>query len=141
MKEKIISINKQQLPSYTCISCVYLFLIGSVKHVRARTKINIPALHKDDALVGKFGLSRNLLRRSNEHKKTYGADIKLLLSSEVEPKNLFAAEKVLKQYFDRCNFRFDPKGNREIIIFQFEDIPAIKDCFESQAVMNARKKN
>ena len=77
------------------ISCIYAFIIGTVRELRKRYNIqdNIP----DDHLVIKLGRSATLNERKNDHIKTYGSNIKLLIHERINTCHLIDAENDLKK--------------------------------------------
>ena len=79
------------------ISTVYLFNIGPANHL---LKTNI---YSDDDILCKYGCTKNISRRTLEHKKKfkniYQANISILLHAIIDPQYIFKAENNIKEYF------------------------------------------
>jgi hypothetical protein len=75
----VLGVNIKAIKSFlntsvTATPVVYLFTLGKVKHLRS--VLAIPESFKDDDTVVKYGLTKDLKRRSQEHEKTFGKMVK-----------------------------------------------------------------
>lgn len=73
--------------------CVYLFFLGTAKELRNI----IPNELSDDILIFKYGYTKNLKSRLENHIKTFGKHIKLKWHIFVDPYYLSKAECDLKK--------------------------------------------
>jgi hypothetical protein len=96
-------------------SCIYLFLIGTVADLR--DKYDIDTDINDNNIVAKYGRSEDLVRRTKQHKKTYGSDIELLLFYLIDKEYVSEAEAVVTSYFNALNIKLEAEGEDELIIF------------------------
>jgi len=84
------------------IPCIYMFALGTCEDLRKIMKIpnDVPNNH----VIIKYGFTDDLVRRTNEHMKTYnvikGVKLELLNYAYVDPKYLSAAETDVKGYFE-----------------------------------------
>jgi hypothetical protein len=87
--------------SSNSVPCIYRFALGVCKDLRKKMKLksNIP----DDHIIIKYGYTDNLVRRTKEHIKTYGAikgvKLELMNYAYIDPKYLSSAEVDIKEFF------------------------------------------
>jgi hypothetical protein len=105
-------------------SCIYLFSIGTVADLR--DKYDIDADINDDDIVAKYGRSKDLVRRTGEHKKTYGSDIELLLFYLIDKVYVSEAEAAVTSYFNALNIKIEARDEDELVIFDKEQLKHIR---------------
>jgi hypothetical protein len=82
----VLGVNIKVIKSFldtgvTATPVVYMFTLGKVKDLRVI--FDIPDSFGDDSIVVKYGLSKDLKRRSQEHDKTFGKLLKGTPCSEM----------------------------------------------------------
>ena len=96
---------------------VYLFSVGRVKDLRV--SLNISRDVPDDNIIMKYGLTKDLRRRTIEHDKTYGkmsADgISLVYHVYIDPFYLQYAETEIERYFKSAKWHLDNPKYTELI--------------------------
>ncbi len=94
------------------VSCVYLFVLGTVKDLRA--SMLIPDTFPDDALVCKYGKTEDLKRRTTEHYRDYGAiqNSQLVLAAQawVDPIHITEAENRIRSHFEHTGYKLKSLG-------------------------------
>ena len=109
------------------ISTVYLFNIGPANHL---LKTNI---YSDDDILCKYGCTKNISRRTLEHKKKfkniYQANISILLHAIIDPQYIFKAENNIKEYF-KFN-KLSPSDKTELIVINKHDMLNIEIYYKS----------
>ena len=116
--------------SITHISCVYLFIIGNVEHLR--TDFNIDKKFNNDMYVIKYGRTDDLLRRLKEHEKTfkkYNCDIKLKYYTWIDETMSSKAEMCIKKYITKHDSYFTHDNMTELACLTKDDIKDIKRKF------------
>jgi len=109
----IISAKNRDVLFKSCIgkySCIYLF--------------EIPQLSQNNK-VYKYGYTNNLIRRNDEHHKTYGNNIKLKYHAHIPPYYLRDAEKDIRNYFHKADWEYQECK-------QFKELVAIPDTLLEQ---------
>lgn len=128
VKEVKAILSKQGFP----VSCVYLILIGTVKDLR--TVMKIPSDYSDDAMVFKYGMTDDLLRRLTEHERMYGkiknASIELCYYGIVDVQYIKQAENMLSNGFDLIKTKIDYDGHKELIVLKKAELKNIKKTFD-----------
>ena len=106
-------------------SCIYLYNIGNANKLFNTNK------YKDNDIVAKFGYTDNLIRRTNEHSKTFKhefkSNIELLVFSFIDPVFLSKAETLISKYFD--NNKLEYKNFKELIIINTNELSNIKEQY------------
>jgi hypothetical protein len=114
--------------SVKSVPCIYRFALGKCKDLKKIMKISkeVP----DDYVIIKYGYTDNLVRRTNEHIKTYnkikGVKLELINYAYIDPKYLSQAETDIKGYFETIEIPIEyekfaelvainPKHERQII--------------------------
>jgi hypothetical protein len=86
------------------ISCIYLYTLGKVKELR--DIFEIPTTFQDNHNVVKYGLTKDLNRRTLEHQNTYGtlisqvSTLSLKYHVVVDEMHLYSAEKDVKDFLN-----------------------------------------
>lgn len=92
------------------IPCIYLFTLGTVKDLR--NTFNIGSEYVDTSIVAKYGFTKDLVRRSEEHMKTYNVytnvNLRLKYYSYIDPQYISKGETAIKDYFNGLNLGFKP---------------------------------
>lgn len=87
--------------STNSVPCIYCFSLGEVKNLRKVMKLSNDIAN--DLIVIKYGYTDDLVRRTNDHMKTYGqiknVNLKLLNYTYIDPKYLSQAETDIKEFF------------------------------------------
>ena len=100
------------------LPCVYFFTLGYVKDLRQ--SMNIDPSFSDDSIVGKYGYTDNLTRRTSEHIKSFGkiinTNLKLKYYTYVDPQYLSKAETDIKHLFESLNVKFKYDTYDELVI-------------------------
>jgi hypothetical protein len=116
--------------SASAIGGIYLFKIGSVKHLRKA--LDLPRydeddnhmFHRDNAIY-KYGYSNNIQRRFLQHKKSFGklsdkVEVELIYYAIIDDEQLRKAEnKIAKEFED---YRFITKGQRELLVLSDDQV-------------------
>jgi hypothetical protein len=105
------------------VSCIYLFAVGTVGD--CREEYNIDETVSDNKILAKYGRSKDLIRRTGEHKLTYGAQIELLIFHLIDPECITKAENSLSLYFE--NLKIDPI--RELVVIDKKMMKNLKDQY------------
>jgi len=117
--KNVFNKNSSKTPS------VYLFLIGNAN------KLLDGKYHKDDLLC-KYGCTDDLIRRTNEHNKTFykefNINIELLCFSIIENKYKFNAETNISNYFQSKKINYD--NYNELIIINKNELNSIKEHYK-----------
>ena len=110
--------------------CVYLFMIGNANKLLKETKYN------DNDIICKFGYTNDLVRRTNQHYKTYkkefSVDIELLLFSIIDPQYICQAETSISHYFNDyklSGYSIKEVEQTELIIVNQKSISQIKEHY------------
>ena len=112
------------------IPCIYLFQIGTVSKLRKSMKIS--AKYDDSDIVGKWGYTSDLARRTGEHSsnKSYGgiagSSISLIYHSPIDPKYVSKAEKNIKDYFIGNGYKLDYSNHDELVIIKKKQLSVVK---------------
>jgi hypothetical protein len=100
------------------LPCIYLFTLGYAKDLRDSMNINNSI--KDDSIIAKFGFTKNLSRRTEEHIKTYGnipnCDFKLKYYTYIDPQYISTAESDIKELFDSLELKLEYKNYLELVV-------------------------
>jgi len=107
---------------------IYLFTLGTVKDLRKTFHIN--ENYKDDLIVAKIGMTKDIERRAGEHQKEYGklknVNIELAHYDYVDCQYISSAETDLKDILNGLNLMLDHEKYDELIIFNKGQLPMIK---------------
>jgi hypothetical protein len=113
------------------ISCIYFFTLGTVK--KLRLSMNIDNKYNDEDIVGKFGYTKDLSRRMNEHIKELGeienCELKLKCYSYIDPEYMSKAEIEIKKLIEILNCIISYKNKEEIFIIKNNMITYIEDQY------------
>ena len=114
------------------IPCVYLFTLNTVKELR--TSMNIDNKYADDAIVAKFGFTKDLSRRTGEHITKYtkiqNVNLKLKHYSYVDPQYMANAETDIKDIMMAFKIKFDFDNEDELVIIPKELMKMVERHYE-----------
>jgi hypothetical protein len=114
------------------LPCVYLFSLGYVKDLRE--SIVIDDKYKDDDIVYKYGFTKDLGRRTNEHIAKYnkikGVELKLKYHCYVDPQYVSDAEGNIRNTMKALNSKLDYDNTEELVVLTNNTIQIVKDQFE-----------
>lgn len=100
------------------IPCVYLFLIGTVADLRE--SMNISKQYKNDQFVCKSGMTKDIGRRTREHKASFdsiaGSSLCLKYLCYVDSKFISTAEAHMNSFYKNIGVQFPYKKHDELII-------------------------
>lgn len=99
-----------------CLPAVYLFELGKAKDLREI--FNIPAIHDDETIIYKYGLTTDLARRTSEHAskfKKLGIKINLKHHTIIDCAYLQKAENEIKRYFTNMKYSINNPDYTEIV--------------------------
>lgn len=116
LANKLLSVNADSLINVLKsvpdpVSTIYFFILGSVETLR--NKYNIPNEVDGKKILGKYGRSEDLIRRTKEHKKKYGTSIQILVFNIIDPTFVSKAENALDLFFKKDLVDITIKGNKE----------------------------
>ena len=120
--------------SATAMPAVYLFYLGKVKDLRET--FDIPASFSDDQSVYKYGLSRDLRLRAEQHDnglgKLPGVTMNLKYHVYIDPLLVQEAENEIKKYFKIADWHINHPKYTEIV--------SVPDRFINNMVHNEFKR-
>jgi hypothetical protein len=99
------------------VPCIYRFSLGSAKDLRV--SLDLPENIKDNFTIIKYGLTKDIERRSSEHVQEYekipGVKLRLIGFSYIDPKFLYQAEVDIKDYFHSVEIPVGYKSYKELV--------------------------
>jgi hypothetical protein len=99
------------------VPCIYRFSLGSAKDLRV--SLDLPENIKDNFTIIKYGLTKDIERRSAEHVQEYekipGVKLRLIGFSYIDPKFLYQAEVDIKDYFHSVEIPVEYKSYKELV--------------------------
>nr|QOI90516.1 hypothetical protein HWQ62_00381 [Pyramimonas orientalis virus] len=119
--------------SVRTIPCVYLFKIGTVGKMRQH--FNLDKFQDDNAVVYKYGMTCDMVRRTKEHNKKYGKlkdntfDLKLF--SYVDNLYKSEAETSIRQMFEGLGLCVDDLKHNELIVFNESKSETITKLYQN----------
>lgn len=124
--KEVFSRDANKLP------CIYFFTLGLVKDLRK--SMSIDNKYADNALVGKFGFSGDLSRRTTEHMNSFskinGCNLKLKYYSYVDPQYMSKAENDIKCCVKALNISMIYENQEELIVVSKEHQQLIENQYE-----------
>ena len=124
--KEVFNVDRNTLP------CVYLFTLGTVKELRI--SMNIDSKYLDDAIVSKFGFTKDLSRRTGEHINKYNkivdVNLKLKYYSYIDPQYMSNAESDIKDFMIAFNTKFNFDNEYELVIIPKELIKMVERQYE-----------
>lgn len=115
-----------------CISCVYLFELGTVEALR--DTMDIPEEHPDTSIVYKFGRTKDLLKRTTNHAKMYGkldgVNLTLVYYGYIDPDHASKAETAVNHSMQGMNLSFPYKNHKELIIASTKQLKHVREQYD-----------
>jgi len=109
---EILNIDAKTLP------CIYLLILGYVKDLRK--SMNIDPKYDDEDLVSRYGFTKDLQRRINEHIATFsgieGCNLTVKHYSYIDPQYMSAAESDVREYVTSHNMNLEYGKHEELFI-------------------------
>lgn len=123
----------KKITHYKNMSCIYLICLGYIREIR--NIYNIDPSYPDDAVLCKYGLTKNLERRLKEHNSDYGfklnKEIYLKFFVKISQDKLYYAENILEDIFINLGLKYDrvPKKT-ELVIIPRNELESIKNEYD-----------
>lgn len=116
--------------SATCIPCIYLLKLGTVKDLRV--SFNINTSYDDTMILLKYGCTKDLNTRLKQHNKVFNKiqennNIKLIRFSIIDPLYIFNAETKLKTIITPYHYIFEKF--KELIIVDSKTLKTIEEQY------------
>lgn len=109
------------------ISCIYLLALGKVKNLREAFGIN--DMFRDDDVVYKYGMTKNLRRRVEQHdsilESISGVQVALKHHVHIDPLYLSAAESSIEQFFKKSAWHTNHPLHTEIVCIPNECVDTV----------------
>lgn len=116
-----------------CISCIYLFSLGTVKTLRKSMKI--PKEYPDDSVVYKYGRTGDLDKRTREHQKTYGkikgVELTLVYHGYIDPEYAPKAETTIAHSMQAMDLTFSYDSYQELVIASSRKYKHIREQYDT----------
>jgi len=100
------------------LPCIYLFSLGYVKNLKESMKLDSSL--EDDSIICKYGLTKDLKRRTTEHEKSYGSikgsELYLKHYSYIDPVFLYTAETDLKSFMGALKLNCIYENKEELVV-------------------------
>ncbi|AEQ33027.1 hypothetical protein [Megavirus chiliensis] len=114
------------------LPCIYFFTIGKVKDLRKSLKISKD--YDDEDIIGKYGMTKDLDRRTGEHNDTYGqlsgSDFRLTIFNFIDVQYMSQAETDLKLYMKDTDLKFNHKKYIELAIIPKSMLKSVKKQYD-----------
>ncbi|AKI80590.1 hypothetical protein QJ850_gp109 [Acanthamoeba polyphaga mimivirus] len=114
------------------LPCIYFFTIGKVKALRKSLKISKD--YDDEDIIGKYGMTKDLDRRTGEHNDTYGqlsgSDFRLTIFNFIDVQYISQAETDLKLYMKDTNLKFTHNKYTELAIVPKSMLKSVKKQYD-----------
>lgn len=122
--------------SATCVPCIYQFALGTVKTLRE--SMNLDTSLPDDHIIIKYGLTKDLVRRTLEHAREYGkikgSALEIMNFVYIDPKFLRAAENDIKSFFLESEMPINYESYKELVAINPKNSKQIKLQFKNMSV-------
>lgn len=114
------------------LPCIYFFTIGKVKDLRKSLKISKD--YDDEDIIGKYGMTKDLDRRTGEHNDTYGqlpgSDFRLTVFNFIDVQYMSQAETDLKLYMKDTSLKFTHNKYTELAIIPKSMLKSVKKQYD-----------
>lgn len=128
----LTDIKKLNKATSGCISCVYLFSLGKVQDLRET--MSIPDEYPDESVVYKYGRTNDLLKRTQQHLKTYGVldnvNLELVYHAYIDPEYASSAETTIAHNIQGMELSFSYGNHKELIIVSQEKYKYILEQYD-----------
>lgn len=103
------------------VSAIYLFEVGRVDDVKSLYKLD-ESLYDRNSLLMKYGMTKDLRRRTKEHEKKYGKELKLRYHVNIDVAYLSYAEKDVRSFFKKEGLHLKHQKFNELVVVPLEMI-------------------
>ena len=114
------------------LPCVYLFTLNTVKNLRA--SMNLDAKYSDDSIVGKYGFTKDLSRRTGEHidtfKKIPNTELKLKYYSYMDPQYISKGESDIRSFMNGLKINTSYENMEELVVIPKELMSLVERQYE-----------
>jgi hypothetical protein len=114
------------------LPCIYLFTLGYVKDLRE--SMNISKEYEDNSIIAKYGMTKNLSRRTTEHLKHYktidGCELKLKYYSYIDPQYISVGESDIREFINSLDLKLTFNNEEELIVIPNKFIKLISEKYE-----------
>ena len=114
----------------TDVPCVYLFLVGKIVDLRKHFD---EFKDRRSGMVFKFGKTNNLLRRCQEHTRTFGSwpggTFRIAQWVPIHPNEISSAEVMVKDLLKHKQIQF--KNHKELVVLAQSDMKEVRQVFRS----------
>lgn len=114
------------------IPCIYLFTLGKATDLRKSMKINKD--YDDEMIVCKYGYTKNIKKRTNDHMKTYGkikgSKLRLKVYSYIDPQYASKAEVNIKHVLKQVGNKLEYEKFDELVILDKNDMKFVLEQYK-----------
>jgi hypothetical protein len=125
-------ISKDFLSLTDNLSCIYIYTLGLVKNLK--DSMNISNNYNDTDIIIKYGFTKDLTRRNNEHTLHYnkikGVELHLKYFTYINTNNLSEAEKKIKDFIFGMKLDFQFENDIELAILNKDNLNVLKKEYE-----------
>jgi hypothetical protein len=125
--------------SSTSVPCVYLFALGTVKDLRKT--MSISDNFQDDDVVYKYGMTKDLVTRTQQHQNDYGkikgVTLKMKYYSFIDPQYVSEAETDIKTFFNSLDMKLEYDNRSELVIIKSQHIDIVKKQYQTLSMLYA----
>jgi hypothetical protein len=125
--------------SSTSVPCVYLFALGTV--VDLRKAMSIDSKYSDDDVVYKYGMTKDLVSRTQQHQADYGkisgVSLKMKYYSFIDPQYISEAETDIKTFFNSLDMKLEYDNRTELVIIKSQHIEIVKKQYQTLSMLYA----
>jgi hypothetical protein len=134
----LLGVNATSVKDVFCrnaktLPCVYFFTLGHVKDLRK--SMNISDDYEDDDIVGMYGFTKDLTRRTTEHIKSYskikGCELKLKWYSYIDPQYMSSAESDVRTCMNALDSHLEYKKEKELVVLSKEYMKIVNTQYEN----------
>jgi hypothetical protein len=121
-----LKVSRNMLP------CIYLFTLNTVRELR--TSMNIDKIYPDDAIVAKYGFTKDLSKRTsediNKYSKIKNVNLKLKNCSYIDPQYILDAEIDITNFMVGLKIKLDFENEDKLVIISTELIKIIERQYQ-----------
>jgi hypothetical protein len=125
--------------SSTSVPCVYLFAFGTVGDLR--TTMSIDTKFNDDDVVYKYGMTKDLVSRTQQHQADYGkingVTLKLKYYSFIDPQYVSEAETDIRTFFNSLDMKLEYDNRSELVVIKSQHIEIVKKQYQNLSMLYA----
>lgn len=138
--------------SSTSVPCVYLFALGTVGDLRTTMSIDakyaqgagashVGQAYSDDDVVYKYGMTKDLVSRTQQHQADYGkiagVSLKLKYYSFIDPQYVSEAETDIRSFFNSLDMKLEYDNRSELVVVQSKHIDIVKKQYQNLSMLYA----